>query len=195
METFKKSNQMRQTNCFYLFLVKCFLMIMESSPLRESWDGTTNCFSLTQGCREEQELGGNWWCAANLRICVAAWVQENINLVEKSSRWSREMHWGSFLKSKAKHPGSPPGGRLRYSYKHPLLFPAAFSFSGWVNMLEGESAAVTADGVKTLTTFPRRRFMQSIHPITGDGLMLPCWKGQCLYLFLYFLRARLSLQA
>lgn len=68
LETCKKSNQMRQTNCFCLFLVKCFLMIMESSPLRESCNGTTNCYSLTLGCRQKKELIENWWCAANLNL-------------------------------------------------------------------------------------------------------------------------------
>lgn len=56
IETCKISKQMRQTNCFYLFLVKCFLMIMESSPLGESCDGTTNCYSLTWGSKKIKEL-------------------------------------------------------------------------------------------------------------------------------------------
>lgn len=56
IETCKISNQMRQTDCLYLFLVKCFLMIMESSPLGESCDGTTNCYSLTWGCKKIKDL-------------------------------------------------------------------------------------------------------------------------------------------
>lgn len=55
-----------------------------------------------------------------------------------------------------------------------------------VNMLEEESTAVTADRVKTLTTFPWSWFMQSIHPITGDGLIPPGWNGQRLYIFIFY---------
>lgn len=54
------------------------------------------------------------------------------------------------------------------------LFNRCPSAARWFNMFEEESSAVTAGRVKTLTTFPWSRFMQSIHPITGNALMLPC---------------------
>lgn len=88
---------------------------------------------------------------------------------------------------------SPSAGRLQERHEH-CLFLLAMSFHGLnnhcsshcVNMLEEESNAVTADGVKTLTTFPWSWFMQSIHPITGDGLIPPGWNGQRLYIFIFY---------
>lgn len=122
-------------------------------------------------------------------------TQESVWQLEcqKTSIWCRNSLFGAgkcseAAFSKAKSPLVAGCGK---AISHPSCFSSA---TRCVNM-EGESFAVTADGVKTLTTFPWSRFIQSIHPITGDGLMLPCWNGQCLYLFLYFLYARLSLQA
>lgn len=48
-------------------------------------------------------------------------------------------------------------------------------------MLHQEETAVAADGVKILTTVAWSHFIQSIHSISGDSLMLQCWNGQYLF--------------
>lgn len=99
--------------------------------------------------------------------------------------------------AKKKHPNPPPPPPLVVGCSKGVSTPCCFLAgfvqgvnhhysSHCVNMSEEESHAVTADGVKTLTTIPWSWFMQSIRPITGEGLMPLRWNGRCLfYLFIY----------